>query len=242
VMLQRIVGLGDETLARYDTSSLRYIASSGSALGASLVTAALARFGPILYNIYGSTEVSLATIATPDDLRAAPSTAGRLAAGSTVRILDDAGEPVPSGVVGRVFVGSGSRFEGYTGGGGKQDIGGLLSSGDVGHFDADGFLYIDGRDDDMIVSGGENVFPAEVEDLLAAHPDVAEAAVVGVPDEQFGQRLKAIIVRRPGSKLTAAQVKEHVRSHLARYKVPGTVQFVDALPRTTTGKLRRRDL
>ena len=242
VMLQRIVGLGDETLARYDTSSLRYIASSGSALGASLVTAALARFGPILYNIYGSTEVSLATIATPDDLRAAPSTAGRLAAGSTVRILDDAGEPVPSGVVGRVFVGSGSRFEGYTGGGGKQDIGGLLSSGDVGHFDADGLLYIDGRDDDMIVSGGENVFPAEVEDLLAAHPDVAEAAVVGVPDEQFGQRLKAIIVRRPGSKLTAAQVKEHVRSHLARYKVPGTVQFVDALPRTTTGKLRRRDL
>jgi fatty-acyl-CoA synthase len=145
-------------------------------------------------------------------------------------------------VVGRVFVGSASRFEGYTGGGGKEDVDGLLSSGDLGHFDADGLLYIDGRDDDMIVSGGENVFPAEVEDLLAAHPAVAEAAVVGIPDKEFGQRLKAIIVRRPGAKLTAAAVKEHVRTHLARYKVPARVEFVDALPRTVTGKLRRKDL
>ena len=242
VMLQRILDLGGETIARYDTSSLRYIASSGSALGASLATAALQRFGPILYNIYGSTEVSLATIATPDDLLAAPSTAGRRAVGSVVEILDDDGRPVAVGDVGRVFVGSGNRFEGYTGGGGKEAVGGLLSSGDVGHFDADGLLYIDGRDDDMIVSGGENVFPAEVEDLLSAHPDVLDAAVVGVADEKFGQRLKAVIVRRPGSRLTAAQVKEHVRTHLARYKVPGTVEFVDELPRTPTGKLRRRDV
>ena len=144
--------------------------------------------------------------------------------------------------VGRVFVGNQSRFEGYTGGGGKEDIGGLLSSGDLGHFDRRGRLFIDGRDDDMIVSGGENVFPAEVEDLLATHPSVAEAAVIGVADEEFGQRLKAFVVRRPGAKLTERQVKDHVRSHLARYKVPGTVVFVDALPRTTTGKLRRLDL
>lgn len=242
VMLQRILALGGETLARYDTSSLRYIASSGSALGASLATAALHRFGPILYNTYGSTEVSLATIATPEDLRRAPSTAGRVAAGSVVRILDDDGHPCPVGEVGRVFVGSGARFEGYTGGGGKEEVDGLLSSGDLGHFDADGLLYIDGRDDDMIVSGGENVFPGEVEDLLLAHPAIADAAVVGVPDDQFGQRLKAVIVRRPGGHLDADAVKAHVREHLARYKVPKTVEFVDELPRTTTGKLRRRDL
>jgi fatty-acyl-CoA synthase len=242
VMLQRILALGGETIARYDTSSLRYIASSGSALAPALVTEVLRRFGPILYNVYGSTEVALATIATPDDLRDAPGTAGRRAASSEVRILDDAGQPVPVGEVGRIFVGSGSRFDGYTDGGGKENIGGLLASGDVGHFDADGLLYIDGRDDDMIVSGGENVFPAEVEDLLAAHPDVAEAAVVGVPDDEFGQRLKAIVVRRPGASLSAADVKAHVRSQLARYKVPGTVEFVDALPRTVTGKLRRKDL
>jgi fatty-acyl-CoA synthase len=242
VMLQRILALGGEVIARYDTTSLRYIASSGSALGASLATAAIRRFGPILYNIYGSTEVSLASIASPSDLQAAPATAGRVAPGSTVRLLDDAGREVPSGTVGRVFVGSGARFDGYTGGGGKEQIGGLLSSGDLGHFDADGRLFIDGRDDDMIVSGGENVFPAEVEELLATHPAILEAAVIGVPDEQFGQRLKAFVVTRPGASLTAAAVKAHVRDHLARYKVPRTVTFVDTLPRTTTGKLRRRDL
>jgi fatty-acyl-CoA synthase len=241
-MLQRILALGGEVIARYDTSSLRYIASSGSALGASLATAALRRFGPILYNIYGSTEVSLASIASPVDLETAPATAGRVAPGSTVRILDAEGRDVPTGAVGRVFVGSGARFDGYTGGGGKEQIDGLLSSGDLGHFDVDGRLFIDGRDDDMIVSGGENVFPAEVEELLGTHPAILEAAVVGVPDEQFGQRLKAFVVTRPGATLTAAAVKSHVRDHLARYKVPRTVTFVDALPRTTTGKLRRRDL
>jgi acyl-CoA synthetase (AMP-forming)/AMP-acid ligase II len=242
VMLQRILALGGDVLARYDTSSLRYIASSGSALGASLATATLRRFGPILYNIYGSTEVSLATVAGPGDLQAAPATAGRIAPGSTVRILDDRGEEVPTGVVGRVFVGSGARFDGYTGGGGKEEIGGLLSSGDLGHFDDDGRLFVDGRDDDMIVSGGENVFPAEVEELLAGHSEIIEAAVIGVPDEEFGQRLKAFVVKRPGARLTQAQVKDHVRHHLARHKVPRSVNFVDALPRTTTGKLRRRDL
>ena len=242
VMLQRILALGGQVLARYDTSSLRYIASSGSALGATLATAALRRFGPILYNIYGSTEVSLATIAGPADLQAAPATAGRPAPGSVVQILDGDGNELGPEHVGRVFVGSRSRFDGYTGGGGKQEVGGLLSSGDLGHFDRHGRLFIDGRDDDMIVSGGENVFPAEVEDLLATHPAVAEAAVIGVPDEQFGQRLKAFVVRRPGATLTEKQVKDHVRSHLARYKVPGSVVFVEVLPRTTTGKLRRLDL
>ncbi len=242
VMLQRILALGGEVVARYDTSSLRYIASSGSAIGASLVTATIRCFGPILYNIYGSTEVSLASIATPADLQAAPATAGRVAPGSTVRLLDKAGRDVPAGAIGRVFVGSGARFDGYTGGGGKEQIDGLLSSGDLGHFDVDGRLFIDGRDDDMIVSGGENVFPAEVEELLAGHPAILEAAVVGVPDEQFGQALRAFVVTRPGVSLTAAAVKSHVRDHLARYKVPRTVMFVDELPRTTTGKLRRRDL
>lgn len=242
VMLQRILALGGATIAKYDTSSLRYIASSGSAIGASLATATIRRFGPVLYNIYGSTEVSLATVAGPGDLQSAPSTAGRVAPGSTVRILDAAGKPVETGVVGRVFVGSGARFDGYTGGGGKEQIDGLLSSGDLGHFDDKGRLFIDGRDDDMIVSGGENVFPAEVEELLATHPAILEAAVIGVPDEEFGQRLKAFVVKRPGQQLSQADVKDHVREHLARYKVPRTVTFVDALPRTTTGKLRRLDL
>ena len=169
-MLQRMLALAADVRRRYDTSSLRYIASSGSALGAPLGARRPEQFGPILHNIYGSTEVSLASVAGPEDLHAAPSTAGRPAPGSIVRILDDDGNEVPTGEVGRIFVGAASRFEGYTGGGGKEEIGGLLSSGDVGHFDEHGRLFVDGRDDDMIVSGGENVFPREVEDLLAALP------------------------------------------------------------------------
>jgi acyl-CoA synthetase (AMP-forming)/AMP-acid ligase II len=242
VMLQRMLELDDEILARYDTSSLRYIASSGSALGASLTTAVIERFGPILYNVYGSTEVALATVATPADLVAAPATAGRVAPGTTVKVLDDAGEEVAIGTTGRIFVGSGATFEGYTGGGGKENVGGLLSTGDLGHFDEDGRLFVDGRDDDMIISGGENVFPAEIEDLLIGHRDILDAAVVGIPDERYGQVLAAYVVRRRGARLTKRQVTDHVRAHLARYKVPKRVEFRRQLPRTATGKLRRTDL
>lgn len=241
VMLQRMLALGAERLVHFDTSSLRYIAASGSAIGSRTVTEVLARFGPVLYNIYGSTEVALATAAGPRDLAAHPSTAGRAVPGSTVRIVDDQGRDVAPGSTGRIFVGNGVRFDGYTGGGTKEQIGGLLSSGDVGHL-RDGLLFVEGRDDDMIVSGGENVFPAEVEEAIQSLPEVDEAAVIGVADDEFGQRLVAFVVRRPGSELTEAEVLAHVRRRLARYKVPREVTFLDVLPRTTTGKLRRTEL
>jgi fatty-acyl-CoA synthase len=159
-----------------------------------------------------------------------------------VRIFDEDGTPAPTGAPGRIFVGNEMRFEGYTGGGGKDDIDGLLASGDVGHFDAAGRLFVDGRDDDMIVSGGENVFPAEVEDLLAGHADVREAAVFGIDDEQFGQRLKAVVVLREGAALGADDVKGYVKANLAGYKVPREVEFVAELPRTSTGKVLKREL
>jgi fatty-acyl-CoA synthase len=237
VMLRRLVDA-----APADTSTLRYIACSGSSIGAPLVRAALDRFGPKLFNIYGSTEVSLATIATPGDLAASPSTAGRVATGSTVRVVDRNGRDVPVGVTGRVFVGNPGRFDGYTGGGTKESLDGLLATGDLGHFDGRGRLFVDGREDDMIVSGGENVFPGEVEDLLASHPGVADVAVVGVPDDEFGQRLRAIVVRAPGARVTADQLRRHVGATLARHKVPREVVFVDELPRTTTGKVLRTEL
>jgi fatty-acyl-CoA synthase len=242
VMLRRIFDLSDAVRARYDTSSLRVIASSGSALGAPLARETLSAFGAILYNVYGSTEVAVATIATPADLTAEPSTAGRAALGTTVRILGTDGAPVPVGETGRIFVGSGLRFEGYTGGGGKEVIGGLLSIGDLGHLDGAGLLFVEGRDDEMIVSGGENVFPSEVEDLLAGHPAVSDVAVVGVADDEFGQRLRAVVVRAAGAKLSAAEVRSYVRDHLARYKVPRDVVFVDELPRNATGKVLRSEL
>jgi acyl-CoA synthetase (AMP-forming)/AMP-acid ligase II len=242
VMLQRILRLPDETLASYDLSSLRITSASGSALPGELATEWMDRFGDNVYNLYGSTEVAYATVATPEDLRAAPGTAGRPPRGTIVRLLDEAGNEVPQGEVGRIFVGNEMSFEGYTGGGGKEVIDGLLSSGDVGHIDAGGRLFIDGRDDEMIVSGGENVFPREVEDLLADHDGVVEVAVIGVEDAEFGQRLKAFIVTAGEAEVSAEELKAHVKANLAAYKAPREFEFLDELPRNATGKILKREL
>jgi acyl-CoA synthetase (AMP-forming)/AMP-acid ligase II len=242
VMLQRMLEADAGERRRLDTSSLRVIAVSGSALPGPLANRVMDAFGDALYNLYGSTEVAWATVAGPPDLRAAPGTAGRPPRGTVVKILDEHGDELPRGASGRIFVGSEMLFEGYTGGGDKDRRGGLMATGDVGHFDADGRLFVDGRDDDMIVSGGENVFPGEVEDLLAGMAGVREVAVVGVPDEEFGQRLRAVVSLQPGAALSEAQLQDHVRTHLARYKVPREVVFVDQLPRNTTGKILKREL
>ncbi len=242
-MLGRIMDLPAATRERYDTSSLRMIVSGAAPLPPELATAVMDRFGEILFNGYASTEVGTGTLATPSDLRAAPGTVGRPAAGVRIKILDSEGLELPQGTTGRIFVGSPLLFDGYTGGGaGKEMIDGLMSSGDVGHFDAHGRLFIDGRDDDMIVSGGENVFPQEVEDLLVIRDDVADAAVYGVPDPEFGQRLAAMIVPLGGAELSEDELKSFVRERLARYKVPREITFVEQLPRTSTGKLQRRKL
>jgi fatty-acyl-CoA synthase len=242
VMIQRILRLPEETLASYDLSSLRITSLSGSALPGELAIAWMDRFGDNVYNLYGSTEVAYATVATPADLRAAPGTAGRPPRGTRLRILDEHGNEVPQGEVGRIFVGNEMSFEGYTGGGGKEVIDGLLSSGDVGHIDSHGRLFIDGRDDEMIVSGGENVFPREVEDLLADHEAVVEAAVIGVEDEEYGQRLKAFVVLAPQQQASEDDLKAHVKSTLAGYKAPREVEFLDELPRNATGKVLKRTL
>jgi acyl-CoA synthetase (AMP-forming)/AMP-acid ligase II len=242
VMMQRILELPEETLTQYDLSKVRVVAVSGSALPGALSERWMDLFGDSVYNLYGSTEVAWASIATPEDLRAAPGTAGRPPHGTIVRLYDDDGNPVAKGETGRIFVGNEMQFEGYTGGGNKDDIDGLLSSGDVGHFDEAGRLFVDGRDDDMIVSGGENVFPAEVEDLLSGHDAVVEVAVFGVDDEEFGQRLKAVVVLRDGASVSEDEIKKHVKSNLAGYKVPREVEFVDELPRTSTGKVLKREL
>jgi fatty-acyl-CoA synthase len=242
VMLQRTLRLPDEKLEKYELPDLRITSVSGSVLPGELATEWMDRFGDTIYNLYGSTEVAYATIATPEDLRAAPGTAGRAPHGTVVRIVDEDGNDVETGKTGRIFVGNEMAFEGYTGGGSKDMLDGLMSSGDVGHFDDEGRLFIDGRDDEMIVSGGENVFPREVEDLLAEHEAVNEAAVIGVDDEEFGQRLKAFVVLRDGKQLSEDDVKAYVKKNLARYKVPREVEFLDSLPRNATGKVLKREL
>ncbi|GAB3874827.1 hypothetical protein GCM10029964_017470 [Kibdelosporangium lantanae] len=242
-MLQRIVDLGEDVIKRYDTSSLRIIFCAGSALPPELGNRTTRIFGDVVYNLYGSTEVAVATVATPEDWRAAPGTVGKVPCGCRVHLYDENGRRLTEpGAIGRVFVGSDLAFGGYTDGRNKEIIDGLLSTGDVGHFDTEGRLFIDGRDDEMIVSGGENVFPLEVENLLAEHPGVVEAAVIGVADPEFGQRLRAFVVARDGVELDEGELKEHVRGNLARYKVPRDVRFLDALPRNATGKLLRQEL
>jgi fatty-acyl-CoA synthase len=242
VMLQKMLDLGPEARDGRDLDALRIIFVGGSQLGAELCKRTMSAFGPVLYNLYGSTEVAYATIATPKDLAAEPGTVGGVVRGTVVKILDNDGREVPNGTTGRIFVGNSVQFEGYTGGGTKEQIGGLMSSGDVGHFDPAGRLYIDGRDDEMIVSGGENVFPGEIEELLAGHSAVEEVSVIGVPDEKFGQRLKAFVVVRQGATLTEDEVKAYVRENLARYKSPREVVFLDELPRNPTGKVLKREL
>jgi fatty-acyl-CoA synthase len=243
VMLQRILDLPREAIDAYDLTSLRIIVVAGSNLSADLGRRALDRFGDVVYNLYGSTEVAWATIATPADLRASPGCAGRPPLGTTVRLYDDEGRAIHRcGERGRIFVGSGMPFEGYTGGETKLMIDGLMSTGDVGHFDEGGRLFVDGREDAMIVSGGENVFPDEIEDCLSRHDAIAEAAVVGVADPEFGHRLRAFVVSEPGRSVTEEDLKQYVKRNLASYKVPRDVVFLDALPRNATGKVLKRAL
>ncbi len=242
VMLRRLVDLGEDQIKQRDLSSLRIIFVSGSALGADLAERAAKVLGPVIYNLYGSTEVAYATIATPEDIEADSSSVGKVVRGSVVKIFDEDGDELPQDKSGRIFVGNLSQFEGYTGGGSKDSIQGLMSSGDVGHFDEHGRLFIDGRDDEMIVSGGENVFPAEIEELLTAHESIDEAAAIGVEDEKFGQRLKAFVVLRDGATLSEDDVKGYVKENLANYKVPREVVFIDELPRNPTGKVLKREL
>ncbi|CAJ1586240.1 long-chain-fatty-acid--CoA ligase FadD2 [[Mycobacterium] wendilense] len=242
VMLSRILDELEKTDPKPDLSSLRIVFVSGSQLGAELATRAMNDLGPVVYNLYGSTEIAFASIARPQDLQKNPATVGPVVKGITVKLFDENGKEVPKGEVGRIFVGNTFPFEGYTGGGGKQIIDGLMSSGDVGYFDEDGLLYVSGRDDEMIVSGGENVFPAEVEDLLSGHPEVVEATALGVEDKEWGHRLRAFVVKAEGATIDEAALKEYVKSNLARYKVPREVIFIDELPRNPTGKILKREL
>ncbi|MEV0355902.1 AMP-binding protein [Nocardia sp. NPDC050697] len=242
-MLQRIVDLPAAELAAHDTSALRVIFAAGSSVSPDLSRRTAELFGEVLYNLYASTEVAVAAVATPEDMRLAPGTVGRPPVGCRVALYDERRARITEpGVVGTIFVSSGLSFAGYTDGRTKETVDGLLSSGDVGHFDAEGRLFVDGRDDDMIISGGENVFPLEVENLLVERGDIAEAAVVGVPDADFGQRLRAFVVPVEGAAVDAQEIKDYVKADLARHKVPREVIVLDELPRNATGKLLRRAL
>ncbi|NKY33944.1 acyl-CoA synthetase [Nocardia speluncae] len=242
-MLQRLLDQPREILDRYDVSSLRVIFAAGSAIPQDVVVRTGEYFGDVLYNLYGSTECAVITVATPEELRAEPTTAGRPPVGVRIALYDENRKRITEPeVTGTIFIDNPHAFEAYTDGRTKEQVDGMMSSGDVGHLNRNGLLFIDGRDDDMIVSGGENVFPQEVEHLIANRPDVLEAAVVGVDDHEFGKRLRAVVVPGPGSARDPQEIKDYVKTNLARYKVPREVVFLDELPRNATGKLLRKPL
>jgi acyl-CoA synthetase (AMP-forming)/AMP-acid ligase II len=217
------------------------VISGAGVLHPSVASRVMDAFGPVLFNLYGSSEEGWSTLATPQDLVAAPGTIGRPAAGIRIEVLDDDGAPVPDGTVGHLCVSSRLEFAHYTGGGSRARLAGLADSGDLGHRDAAGLLFVDGRADDMVVTGGENVLLTEVENVLLGHPGVLDVRVDGVPDEEYGVRLEAYVV--PAAGAAADDLVESLTAHavarLARFKQPRAVHVVEALPQTATGKHRR---
>src|SRR4051812_13460496 len=242
VMLARILDLPDDVRARHPLPSLRVVISSGARLDPSLARRFMDAYGDVIYNGYGSSEVGIGSLATPADLREAPETVGKPVAGCPVRILDEDGKTVGPNVTGRVFVGGELTFDAYTGGETKDMVADMTSTGDMGYFDEAGRLYIVGREDDMIVSGGENVYPRAVENALAEHPDVADNAVIGVPDEDYGERLAAFIVPRPDASLDAAELRDYLKDKVSRYEQPRDIEIVSEIPRNPAGKVLRNEL
>jgi acyl-CoA synthetase (AMP-forming)/AMP-acid ligase II len=242
VVLARILDLPHGVRARNPVPTLRVVMSSGDRLDPSLAQRFMDTYGDILYNGYGSTEVGIGALATPADLRSAPETVGKPVAGCPVRILDDHDRPLGPNVTGRVFVGGDLASEGYTGGGAKAVVDDMTSTGDMGYLDEAGRLFIVGREDDMIISGGENVYPRAVENALAEHPDVADNAVVGVADERFGHRLAAYVVLRPDSDVDEESLRDYLKGRVSRFEQPRDIHFLPNLPRNPAGKVLRKEL
>jgi fatty-acyl-CoA synthase len=242
LMIQRLVDVDPSVVETSDVSSLKITASSGSALAGDLANHFMDTYTDSVYNFYGATETGWVTIASPRDLREAPGTAGVPPHRTTVKILGPEGAEVPQGETGVIHVGNDMPFGGYTDGNTKEFADGLMSTGDIGHFDEDGRLFVSGRDDDMIVSGGENVFPRELEDALIEHPAIADVVVTGIPDKDWGHCLAAYVVVKDGEELGEDEVVSYAKERVARFAVPRRTMFIEELPRNPTGKVMKREL
>jgi acyl-CoA synthetase (AMP-forming)/AMP-acid ligase II len=246
LMLQRLLTVKGEQPER-DVSSIRVALTGASPIPPSTVADFLEAFGPVLVNVYGSTETGIVSMATPDDLRDEPSTLGRPGIGISVRILRDDRSIADAGERGTIFMRGGLLFDGYTADGdntpdAKEVVDGHINTGDMGHMDDLGRLYVDGRDDDMVVSGGENVFPLEVEHTLGEHPSVDEAVVMGIDHEEFGQVLRAYVTITTDESPKDEELRDFLRDRLERFKVPKQFVVLDDFPRNATGKIVRSKL
>lgn len=217
-----------------DLKSLSCIASGGAELGSKLIAEVSAKLGEVLYNLYGTSETGLNMIATPQDLKASHGTVGRKIPGVGLKILDDEGKEVGDRETGQIFIRTRWSM--------KNKSSSWVKTGDMGFRDRNGYYHLCGRTDDMIVSAGENVYPAEVEQKLLEHPQVDDAAVTGIKDDLFGQRLKALVVPVKGSEITEEELSEWLRTRVARYQMPKEIVIADELPYTSLGKRDRKQL
>lgn len=243
-MLHRLLQLPPATLAAHDTRSLRAILSGGAPLSGTLAREVCEAFGHVLYNFYGATETGINTVATPEELLRAPGTIGHAVGGNDLRILDDDGHPVPDGATGELFV-KNSMLVRYH----RDDEAtrasmrdGHFSVGDLAHRDRHGLFHLDGRKRDMLISGGVNVYPAEIEEVLASHPSIAEVAVVGAPDPDLGERVRAFVALRIGASASAEEIVAFARTKLSGPKLPREIVFLEELPKNPTGKILKREL
>ncbi len=244
-MLHRVLELPLATRKKYDARTLRAVFSGGAPLPAPLALDFMDAFGDVLYNFYGATETGLVTLAKPADLRAAPGTIGKALPGNDIRLVGEEGRDVKPGEVGELYVKNKMLVACYHNDQAATDqsmIDGFFSVGDLARVDVSGHYFIEGRKRDMVISGGVNVYPAEVEAALEQHPDVAECAVIGVPDREWGERVRAFVVKKAGSSLEEGELKAFVRERLAGAKVPRDYVFLDSLPRNPTGKVLKREL
>ncbi|HEY0251564.1 MAG TPA: AMP-binding protein [Kofleriaceae bacterium] len=244
-MLIRLAALPPETIAKYSTKSLRWVMSGAAPLSTEAARRFMQTYGPILWNFYGSTETGLVTLAGPGDHVTRPGTIGKAMRGNSIRLLDEQGHAVAVGQVGELYARNSTLITGYHGNEkatteAQRD--GYYSVGDIGRVDGDGYYYLESRKHDMVISGGVNIYPREIEDHLSTHPKILEAAVVGVPDPEWGETLRAFIVLRAGEQLTDREVIEYCREGLADYKRPRKVTFLADLPRNPTGKVLKREL
>jgi long-chain acyl-CoA synthetase len=242
----RLLRLPDDVKRRYDLSSMRHVSSTGSACPPAVKRAMIDWWGPVINESYGSSELGYITYVTSAEALAKPGTAGRPVPGAELAIVDERGQALPPGQPGLIYARQPTlidfTYQGNDGARRAMERDGYMTMGDVGYLDHDGYLFIVDRAADMVISGGVNIYPAEIEQALHGLAGVEDCAVFGIPDDEFGEALAAAIQPRAGALLGADEVRAFLRERLAGYKVPHVVTFHDALPREDTGKIFKRKL
>lgn len=244
-MAQRILNLPAHVLERHRPKDLNGLVFGAAPFPAELRKRVMAYFGDVAYDFYGSTETGWVTLANPQDIRLHPDSVGKPIAGNEIKILDESRNELPPGMVGELFVRNAMTIEHYHGdpeATARSRHGDFFSVGDLARVDGDGYIFLAGRKVDMVISGGVNLYPVEVEDVLRQHPEVEDCAIVGVPDDEWGEALVAYVVRRPDRSVSRADLMDHCARELARFKKPKDVRFIDQLPRNPTGKVLKREL